>query len=87
MLYSKPDATDEEIIEALKLGNAFNLVEKFEKGLDTVVGAQGNKLSGGEKQWIAISWVFLKNPQYLILDEATSALDRKNEKLIVDAIS
>ncbi|NLG93581.1 MAG: ABC transporter ATP-binding protein [Clostridiales bacterium] len=80
--YGKPDATDEEIIEAAKNANIHDFIVSLDKGYDTYVGERGARLSGGQKQRIAIARVFLKNPRILILDEATSALDNESERHI-----
>ena len=86
LLYAKPDATEEEMIEALKKANIWDFIEKQEKGIDTEVGNRGLKLSGGEKQRISIARIILKDPTIFIFDEATSALDSISEKKIQDAI-
>ncbi|MFL0248872.1 ABC transporter ATP-binding protein [Clostridium neuense] len=80
--YGKPEATDEEIIEAAKRANIHDYIMSLEDGYDTYVGERGVKLSGGQKQRISIARVFLKNPPILILDEATSALDNESERFI-----
>lgn len=80
--YAKPDATDEEIINAAKDAGAYDFIMSLPNGLDTYVGERGVKLSGGQKQRISIARVFLKNPPILILDEATSALDNESERLV-----
>ena len=82
LLLAKPDATDEELNEALKKANAYEFVMKLEKGINTYVGSGGSQLSGGQKQRIAIARTALQNPQILLFDESTSALDRKNEREI-----
>ena len=84
--YGKPDASDEEIIEAAKKANIHSFIIGLEYGYDAFVGERGVKLSGGQKQRIAIARVFLKNPPILILDEATSALDNENEYAIQKSI-
>ncbi|MBR7079611.1 MAG: ABC transporter ATP-binding protein, partial [Treponema sp.] len=86
LLYAKPDATEEELIEACKKANIYDFVSSQEEGLDTMVGNRGLKLSGGEKQRISIARVLLKDPALLIFDEATSALDSISEKKIQEAI-
>ena len=86
ILYGRPDATEEEIIEASKRANIHDYVCSLEKGYDTVIGDRGVKLSGGQKQRLSIARVFLKNPAILILDEATSALDNSTEILIQEAL-
>ncbi|ATU05795.1 hypothetical protein BKN14_05180 [Candidatus Gracilibacteria bacterium HOT-871] len=85
MLYAKKDATEEDIYNALEKAEA-HFVKKMENGLDSIIGERGMKLSGGEKQRIAIARLFLKNPEILILDEATSALDNKTEKIVQKAL-
>lgn len=84
--YGKPSATDQEIIEATKIANAFEFIDKFPKKLDQVVGERGIKLSTGQKQRVAIARAVIRNPKILILDEATSALDSVSEKLIQEAL-
>ena len=86
LLYAKPDATEEDMIEALKKANIWDFVDKQPKGIDTEVGNRGLKLSGGEKQRISIARIILKDPTIFIFDEATSALDSISEKKIQDAI-
>lgn len=86
LLYAKPDATEEELVEACKKANIYDFIEKQEKGLDAFVGNRGLKLSGGEKQRISIARVLLKDPALLIFDEATSALDSISEQKIQEAI-
>ena len=85
--FARPDATDEELWEAIEAAAMGDRVRELPKGLDTVVGERGYRLSGGEKQRIAIARVFLKNPRILILDEATSALDTHSERLIQSAFA
>lgn len=86
LLYAKPDATEEDLIEACKKANIYDFIESQETGLDTMVGNRGLKLSGGEKQRISIARVLLKDPALLIFDEATSALDSISESKIQEAI-
>ncbi len=80
--YGRPDATHEEVIEAARAAHILDFIESLPQGWDSVVGERGLKLSGGEKQRVAIARTLLKNPVILILDEATSALDTKTEKAI-----
>jgi ATP-binding cassette subfamily B protein len=84
--YGKPDASDEEVIEAAKKANAHEFIDNFQKGYETYVGERGVKLSGGQKQRISIARAFLKNPPILILDEATSALDNQSEKIVQQSL-
>ncbi|MGE6604221.1 MULTISPECIES: ABC transporter ATP-binding protein [Lysinibacillus] len=86
ILMGKPDATDEQVIEAAKAANAHDFIMTLPNGYDTKVGERGVKLSGGQKQRVAIARVFLKNPPILILDEATSALDLESEALIQESL-
>ena len=80
--YGRPDASDEEVIQAAKMANAHEFVMQLPKGYQTDIGQRGVKLSGGQKQRISIARVFLKNPAILIFDEATSALDNESEKIV-----
>lgn len=82
----KPDASDEEIIAALKIANAYEFVKDLPDGIYTNVGDSGNKLSGGQKQRLSIARAVLKNPPIMILDEATSALDTESERLVQQAL-
>lgn len=82
----KLDATDDEIIEALKIANAYEFVKELPNGIYTNIGDSGNKLSGGQKQRLSIARAVLKNPPIMILDEATSALDTESEKYVQVAL-
>jgi subfamily B ATP-binding cassette protein MsbA len=82
----KLDATDDEIIDALKIANAYEFVKDLPNGIYTNIGDSGNKLSGGQKQRLSIARAVLKNPPIMILDEATSALDTESEKLVQVAL-
>ncbi len=84
--YGKPNATDNEILEAAKKANAMEFIDRFPERLDTIVGERGTQLSGGQRQRIAIARAVLKNPRILILDEATSSLDSESERLVQDAL-
>ena len=86
MLIAKPDASDEEIINSLKIANAWEFIKTLSGKIETNIGDSGNKLSGGQKQRLSIARAVLKNPPILILDEATSALDSESEKLVQDAL-
>ncbi len=86
LLYARQDASEEEIVIAAKAAAIHERIMELDEGYDTIVGERGYKLSGGEKQRIAIARVILKNPRILILDEATSALDTHSERLIQAAL-
>ena len=86
LLIAKPEATNEEIIECLKVANAWEFVSKMSEQIDSNIGDSGNKLSGGQKQRLSIARAVLKNPPILVLDEATSALDSESEKLVQNAL-
>ncbi len=80
--YAKPDATDDELVKVAKAANIYDTIASFPMGFDTVVGERGYRLSGGEKQRVAIARVLLKDPSVLILDEATSSLDTVSERIV-----
>ncbi|MCK6067826.1 MULTISPECIES: ABC transporter ATP-binding protein [Microbacterium] len=84
--YAKPDATDAQLEEACRAANIHHVIAGFERGYDTIVGERGYRLSGGEKQRIAIARVLLKDPPVLLLDEATSALDTVSERIVQEAL-
>lgn len=86
ILYGRPEASDEEVVEAAKAANIHEFIMTLDENYNSLVGERGVKLSGGQKQRIAIARVFLKNPPILILDEATSALDSENEAAIQKSI-
>ncbi|MBE0681967.1 MAG: ABC transporter ATP-binding protein [Anaerolineales bacterium] len=86
LTYAKIDATQEEIESAARAANIHNFIMDLPDGYDTIVGERGYRLSGGEKQRIALARVILKNPRILVLDEATSSLDSESESLIQDAL-
>ena len=85
ILYGKPDATEDELVEAAKNANAHDFIMELPNGYDTYIGQRGVKLSGGQKQRISIARVFLKNPAVLILDEATSSLDNDSERIVQES--
>jgi ATP-binding cassette subfamily B protein len=87
LLYARPDATEEELVAATSAAAIHDRIAELPDGFDTVVGERGYKLSGGEKQRIAIARVLLKDPKILILDEATSSLDTVSERLIQAALA
>jgi subfamily B ATP-binding cassette protein MsbA len=86
ILLGKQNATDDEIIEALKIANAYEFVKDLPSGINTNIGDAGGKLSGGQKQRLSIARAVLKNPPIMILDEATSALDTESEKFVQIAL-
>ena len=87
LLLGKPDATDEQLWEALSMACADDFVKRLDTGLDAEVGERGMRLSGGERQRLAMARAFLKNAPILLLDEATSAVDNKSEHLIQEALT
>lgn len=86
ILYGRPDAKEEEVIEAARNANAWEFISDFPKGLNTIVGERGAKVSGGQRQRIAIARALLRDPAILILDEATSSLDAESEQLVQHAL-
>jgi len=85
--FARPDATQEEILEACRIARVDEFAEGFEKKYDTVVGERGVKLSGGQRQRVSIARAILADPRILILDEATSSLDSESEALIQEGLS
>ena len=86
LLYARLDATQMELEAACRVANIHDFIQGLPDGYDTIVGERGYRLSGGEKQRIALARVILKNPRILVLDEATSSLDSESEALIQDAL-
>jgi len=86
ILYGRPTATRDEVVEAAKNANAYDFIMSLPNGFDTDIGQRGVKLSGGQKQRLSIARVFLKNPPILIFDEATSALDNESEQIVKDSM-
>ena len=86
LLIGNPNASEEEIVDALKIANAWEFVKNLAEGIHTNIGDSGNKLSGGQKQRLSIARAVLKNPPIMILDEATSALDTESERLVQSAL-
>ena len=87
LLYARPDSTDDDLESALRAAHVWSLVERQPLGLDTVVGDRGHRLSGGEKQRLAIARLLLKAPDVVILDEATAHLDSESEAAVQAALA
>ncbi|MFT5222428.1 MAG: ATP-binding cassette subfamily B protein, partial [Glaciecola sp.] len=85
--YAKPDATDDELIAAATAARIHHVIDKLPDGYDTIVGERGYRLSGGEKQRVAIARVLLKDPAIVILDEATAHLDSESERAVQEALA
>jgi len=86
LLFAKPDASDEEMHAALRAAQIDDMVSGLPLGLDTVVGERGYRLSGGEKQRVALARIMLKAPRLVVLDEATAHLDNESEALVQQAL-
>jgi len=86
LLYAKPDATDDEVAAALEAAQIAELVRALPRGVDTVVGERGYRLSGGEKQRVALARLLLKSPRVVVLDEATAHLDAESEAAVQRAL-
>jgi ATP-binding cassette, subfamily B, bacterial len=84
--YAAPDATDDELVAALEAAQVWSLVGSLPEGLDTVVGDRGHRLSGGEKQRLALARLLLKGPGLIVLDEATAHLDSESEAAVQRAL-
>jgi ATP-binding cassette subfamily B protein len=86
IVYARPNATQADLEEAAKAANIHNFIMQLPSRYETVVGERGYRLSGGEKQRIALARVILKDPRILVLDEASSSLDSESEELIQEAL-
>ena len=86
IMFGKPEASEEEMIEAARIANALEFIERMPDGFDTMIGERGVKLSGGQQQRLSIARAVLKNSPILILDEATSSVDTETEKLIQESL-
>ena len=84
--YGLGDLSDKTVIDALTAANAIDFVEALPEGVDTIVGERGARISGGQKQRLAIARALIRNPRILVLDEATSALDSESERSIQKAL-